>query len=68
MMKAWGGLPFHIDTRCEIFQSMNKAAVQFDVKLKRVLIQATGSLPPVLHFNGDPTREAYGAMVKEILS
>jgi len=69
MMKAWGGTPeFHIDTHCEIFQSMNKAKVHYDAKLKRVLNSVTGSLPPVLHFNGDPSREAYTAMVKEILS
>lgn len=67
MMKAWGGEPFHIDTRCEIFQSMNKAVTQYDAKLNRVINTVTGSIPPVLHFNGDPTRELYTAMVKEIL-
>jgi hypothetical protein len=53
MMKAWGGMPFQIDWHCVIFQSMNKANTKW---------------LPEIHFNGDPTREAYGAMVKEILS
>jgi hypothetical protein len=68
MMKAWGGMPFQIDWHCVIFQSMNKANTKWLPETKRVWNQSTGTFPPVIHFNGDPSREAYGAMVKEILS
>lgn len=66
MMKAWGGLPFHIDNDCYIFQSMNKAATVLH-DTKRLSNLNTGSLPCVLHFNGDPTRGAYNEMVERIL-
>jgi len=66
LMKAWGGGPsFHLDHNSVIFQSMNNANVILEGKRVRNLI--TGTIPPILHFNGDPTRGAYGRMVEEIL-
>lgn len=62
LMKAWGhGLPFHIDTKCEIFQSMNQADV--DVVEKRVFNRVTKTWPAVLHYNGDKTYQTFRKMV-----
>jgi len=66
LMKAWGGGPeFHIDTHCVLFQSMSTA--ETELVGGRIRNTITGTYPPVLHFNGDPTRGAYGRMVEEIL-
>lgn len=66
MMKAWGGLPFHIDNNCVLFQSMNKAST--GIIDYRVVNLITNTYPPILHYNGDPTRTAYNAMMERILS
>lgn len=80
LMKAWGhaadgpaglvglgGPEFHVDTHCRIFQSMNQASTQWMPVSRRIHNAATGSWPCVLHYNGDPTRGAYGEMVERIL-
>ncbi len=67
MMKAWGGLPFHIDNDCVLFQSMNKAEWRFLERSRRLINTVTQMYPPVLHFNGDPTRAAFNAIVERIL-
>jgi len=65
MMKAWGGSPaeFHIDWHCRIFQSM-AAAPTVEMVEKRAFNPTTKTWPAVLHYNGDPTRGAYGEMVE----
>jgi hypothetical protein len=78
MMYAWGagevgkwmtGAPeFAIDWHCRIFQSMNK--VDRDVEWvggDRLRNVKTSTLPPILHFNGDPTRGRYAEAVRRIL-
>lgn len=78
MMHVWGGTtdpdfgglagpPFHIDHGCVLFQSMNKATTEWLEHTRRIWNTATNTLPPVLHYNGDPTRQAYGEMVRRIL-
>ncbi len=64
-----GGPEFHIDTHCRIFQSMNKAELDWrkgDGSL-RIVNTVTGTVPPVLHYNGDPTRVAFNEAVGRIL-
>ena len=67
MMKAWGGLPFEIDWHCSIFQSMNQANQSVERDGKRIRNKVTGTLPSVIHYNGDPTRGAYHKFVQYIL-
>lgn len=68
MLKAWGGGPeFHIDTKCVIFQSMNYTAC-LEMDGKRIRNTKTGTVPPILHYHGDPTRGAFNKMVEFILS
>lgn len=80
LMKAWGhaaagpaaligrgGPEFSLDIHCRIFQSMNKTATEWLPVSKRIFNTATRTYPCVLHYNGDPTRKAYGEMVGRIL-
>lgn len=65
-----GGIEFHVDWHCHIFQSMNKAKVEMvrdALGNVRVFNPHSNTWPSVLHYNGDPTRGAYNEMVKEIL-
>lgn len=66
MMRAWGGMAFHIDWHCKIFQSM-AANPTVEMVEKRAFNSTTKTWPAVLHYNGDPTRQAYGGMVKYLL-
>ena len=68
MMKAWGGGPaFDIDWHCVLFQSMNQAHTAVEPDGKRVYNKATGTMPPVIHYNGDPTRGAFREMVRHLM-
>jgi len=65
-MKAFGGAPFDLDIHCRLFQSMNKAKVEWiDGRIRNTV---TGTLPPVIHYNGDPTRGDYNAAVARLLA
>lgn len=66
MMKAWGGMEFHLDMHSFIFQSMGSANCIWEGK--RLFNVDTQNWPPVLHFNGDPTRGKYGEAVERILA
>lgn len=67
MMKAWGeGPDFTLDTKDVLFQSMNKADTSMEGK--RVRNNVTGTLPVLLHYNGDKSRVAYHEMVERLLA
>jgi hypothetical protein len=73
MWKAWGEPPppYHIDVHCTIFQSMNQTFGDLKEVAHeggfRVVNTVTGSMPPMLHYNGDPTRGAFNIMAQRIL-
>lgn len=69
LLKAWGGGPeFCLDWHCEIFQSMNQVDAMFDDGTKRLTNTATGTMPCVLHYNGDKSYAAHRAMVERLLA
>ena len=66
-MKAWGeGPEFVLDIKCVLFQSMNHADTSMEGK--RVRNNVTGTLPILLHYNGDKTYAAHREMVKGLLA
>lgn len=66
-MKAWGeGPEFALDIKCVLFQSMNQADTSMEGK--RVRNNVTGTLPILLHYNGDKTYAAHREMVERLLA
>ena len=63
------GPAFELDWQAAMFQSMNQTAgeLTWDAQTKRMRNTVTGTLPVLLHYNGDKTYGAYREMVRRIL-
>ena len=62
------GPEFELDWKCVLFQSMNKADLEWDDTSKRMRNSITGTMPVLLHYNGDKTYGAHREMVRRILA
>lgn len=62
------GPEFELDWSCVLFQSMNKASLEWDSTGKRMRNLVTGTMPVLLHYNGDKTYGAHREMVRRILA
>jgi hypothetical protein len=62
------GPTFELDWQAALFQSMNQTAGElvWDAQMKRMHNMVTGTLPVLLHYNGDKTYRAYREMVRQI--
>ena len=63
------GPAFELDWHAVLFQSMNQTAdeLTWDASAKRMYNEVTGTMPVLLHYNGDKTYGAYHKMVRRIL-